>query len=263
MIRRHSLLFFSFLFLLVSPLRAEVEPSLEDLLPVYFIALIQGEGNVQILREGETQWRRAKEGTRLEEGDRILAGDGTEVILSLLSETLVHLDENTELTIIRLEENSSDGFVSRLRLFTGSVLCDVKKNLSHNGSKFEVDAGGIVCRVRGTVFEVDSNSDPVRVSTDEGEVRVDCARGSRPVPAGATCGASKDHSPFLYPSSGKTKARFQAWRQIRDKFLKKRIERGLSQPQISLPIGRLDPNEYRLGPNDISDESNNMNNEKH
>jgi hypothetical protein len=253
LVLRLLVLFLSCLFLIHSPLSADIESSLE-LLPVYFIAVVQGEGNVQVLKEGETQWRKAGEGTRLEEGDRILAGDDTEVILSLQSETLIHLDEDTEMTVARLEGNNSDGFISRLRLLTGSLLCDVKKNLSQSGSKFEVDAGGVVCGVKGTVFEVASNSDPVRILTEEGEVQVKSAGGSRLVPAGDTCWASKGRFPSLYPSSEKTKARFQAWRDIRHKILQKQHESGLSQAKISLPIGHDPWGKYRLGPNDISAE---------
>ncbi len=252
-----------FLFFPLSPaLRAEVEPSLEELLPVYFIAVIQGEGNVQILKEGESQWRRAEEGTRLEEGDRILSGDDTEVILTLQSKALVHLDEDTEMTVVQLEETPSNGFISRLRLLTGSVLSDMNERLPQAGSKFELEAGGVTCRLRNGVFEVASNSDPVLISTREGVVQVECARGSRPVPAGSTCWASKARSPSVYPSSRKTRTRFQAWENIRHKILQKQLESGRPQPKTSLLLVSPSPDEYRLGTNGISDESGDWNGEK-
>jgi hypothetical protein len=247
---RHYLLVLCSLFFLGAPhqsLWADIEPSLEDILPVYFVADIQGEGNVQILREGDKDWQKTKTGMRLEEGDRILVGDDTEVILSLKSETLVHLDEDTEMTVTRLGENQSDGFFSRLKLLTGSILSDVKKNLEESRSSFEVDAGGVVCGVRGTVFEVSADGDQIETSTDEGTVQVDTSKGSQQVKAGDTCSAARGRSPSLYASSGKTKARFQSWKHIRDRFRKNRVDKGKPEPKISRPLGNPSPEENRMG----------------
>jgi hypothetical protein len=244
------------------PLWADIEPSLEDILPVYFVADIQGQGNVQILREGERDWEKAKLGTRLEEGDRILVGDDTEVILSLKSETLVHLDENTEMMVARLGENPSGGFLSRLRLLTGSILSDVKKNLGESRSSFEVDAGGVVCGVRGTIFEVSADGDQIETSTDEGIVQVGTPRGSQQVKAGDSCSASPSRSPSLYASSGQTRARFQAWRDMRDRFRKKREARDKPEPKISRPLGNPSREDNRMGAHDSSGKSHGADGEK-
>ncbi len=230
-----------------APLWADIEPSLEDILPVYFIADVQGEGTVQVLKEGEAHWRKARIGTRLEEGDRVLVGDDTEAILSLKSETLVHLDEDTEMSVSRLVESPSDGFLSRLKLLTGAILSDVKKNLSQTQSSFEMDAGGVVCGVRGTVFEVSAHGGQVQTSSEEGVVQVSTSLGSEPVKAGDTCSASQGHSPTVYGSSGETKARFQAWKGIRNKLRKRWAEKGEPQSRVSLPLGNPSRDENRLG----------------
>jgi hypothetical protein len=214
---------------------ADIEPSLGGLLPVYFITDIQGEGNAQVLPEGQSQWQKAKTGGRLEEGDRILVGDDTEVILSLKSETLVHLDEDTEMTVAQLADSPAGGFLSRLKLLTGAILSDVKKNLPESQSSFEVDAGGVVCGVRGTVFEVSTKGDQVQASTDEGVVQVATSQGSEQVKAGNSCSATKGGAPRVRSSTGETKARFQAWRTIRQRFGKKRGEKGRPNKKI----GRL------------------------
>jgi hypothetical protein len=264
-LNRHYLLVLGSLFFLMIPhpsLWADIEPSLEDILPVYFIDDIQGEGNVQILKEGDKDWQKAKIGTRLEEGDRILAGDDTEVVLSLKSETLIHLDEDTEMTVTRLAENPSDGFLSRLKLLTGSLLSDVKKNLGESRSSFEVEAGGVVCGVRGTVFEVSANGDQIETSTDEGIVQVDTSKGSQQVKAGDTCSAARGRSPSLFTSSEQTKARFQSWKHIRDRLRKNRADKGKPQPKISRPLGNPSQGESRMGAHDSSGKSHRVGGER-
>jgi|GEM_PF-3134481 len=236
---------FSFLFLLIaSNASADIEPSLEDLLPVYFITDIQGLRNVQILKDGDNEWRRAKEGERLEEGDRILVGDDTEIILSLKGETWVHLDENTELWVSQLNENQTGGFLSRLKLLTGAILSDVKKDLSASNSTFELDAGGVVCGVRGTIFETSINGDNVQTATEEGLVQVTTSRGSGQVGAGNTCSASKGRSPLIHPSTEGTKTRFQTWRRIRQNLREKRSKKSKSGA-----------GENRLGPHTLTSSS--------
>jgi hypothetical protein len=219
---KKSLPWLTALFLLLSAApragHCDLEPSLQDLLTVYFITDIQGAGQVQVRKEGEAQWAQAKLGGRLEEGDRILVGEGTQVVLSLRNETLVHLDENSEMTVESLQENDQQGFVSRLKLWTGDLLSDVKKKLEGTHSSFEVESSGIVCGVRGTVFEVSSHGGNVQTAVHEGVVQVQAGGSSKDCRAGQTCGAAHGKFKGILKSAPECSRRYEAWKNIRERF---------------------------------------------
>ncbi|HEY5039504.1 MAG TPA: FecR family protein [bacterium] len=204
--------------LLSSLSHADLEPSLGDIMTGYVIEDIQGVGKVEILKDGKTNWKNAREGQILEESDSIRVGDGTEVVLSLKSDTLIHLDEGTEVLVSELSQNQTQGFLSRLKLFAGAVLSDVKKNLEETKSSFEVEAGGVVCGVRGTVFEVAKDGQNVETTTHEGVVAVKTDSGNQEVKAGNTCSASKDKIRSNHGSNSQMKARFEAWKDLRQKL---------------------------------------------
>lgn len=201
--------------------RCDLEPSLQDILTVYFITDIQGAGQVQIRKEGESEWKQGKLGARLEEGDRILVGDETQVVLSLRNETLIHLDENSEMTVSNLEENGQNGFLSRLKLWTGDLLSDVKKNLRDSGSSFEVESGGVVCGVRGTVFEVSSHGGTVQTAVHEGVVHVQGGKFSKDCQAGQTCRTSHGKFQGIQKSDPGCAQRYEAWKKVRNQLLGK------------------------------------------
>lgn len=224
MVHRLSLLALG-LFLLPVICRSDIEPNLGDMLPVYVVEDIQGSGNVQALKEGRSDWAELTVGQRLEEGDQVRVGEDTELILSLKNETLVHLDEGTELQVAQLADNGSQGFLCRLKLALGSILSDVKKNLPETHSAFEVEAGGVVCGVRGTAFEVSKNGDHVETTTHEGTVEVKTPHGTQQCKAGQTCSSSKGHLTHPHPCSKGMKARFQAWKNMRQNF-RQHIQQG-------------------------------------
>jgi hypothetical protein len=224
------LLLFLFLFPLMT--QADVEPSLGDLLPLYTIEEIQGTGDVQVSKEGKADWKNTKEGLTLEEGDHIRVGRGTEVILRLKNDTFVHMDEDSELEITRLSENESQGFLSRLKLLVGSILSDVKKNLPDTHSSFEVESGGVVCGVRGTVFEVAKTGDNVETTTHEGVVNVKSSQGTQSVKAGNSCTSSKNGGSSVHPSSAAMQARFRAWNKIRHHLAQKHAGKTGRSPKL-------------------------------
>lgn len=242
---------FSFPVLLLifsSGARADIELPLENLVTNYFIVDIEGAGDVQVLKEGQALWKKVQVGARLEEGDQISVGDDTEVVLSLKSETLVHLDEGTEMRVSQLVQNQNNGFLSRLKLLGGAVLSDVKKQLSQTNSQFEVDAGGVVCGVRGTVFETSVNGSQVQTSTGEGVVEVTTAKGSQRVTAGQTCSASKGEVFSLRSFNAQTRGRFKSWLKVRQRLQEKRALKGKSGARVSHSITPHPPGN-RLGHN--------------
>src|ERR1039458_3847198 len=87
----------------------------------YIIEDIQGNG-VQVLEGGAKDWERAEEGQSVETGDEIKIGQGSEATLMLESETSVHLREGTDLKVEQIQANETNGFLSRLQIFAGSIL---------------------------------------------------------------------------------------------------------------------------------------------
>jgi hypothetical protein len=235
-------------FTLYSVAQADIEPPLENLVTNYFIVDVEGKGDVQVLKEGQALWKKVAVGARLEEGDQISVGDDTEVVLSLKSETLVHLDEGTKMSVSQLAENKDNGFLSRLKLLGGAVLSDVQKHLSETHSQFEVDAGGVVCGVRGTVFETAMNGSQVQTSTEEGMVQVQDPRGSVNVGPGKTSNASVGRPPSLHSSSAQTRERFNNWRKVRQRLHEKRTLKGKSGMRVSHSI-TAHPLGQRMGHN--------------
>ena len=232
---------FFLLFLLLLPLaaQADLEPSMGDFLPLYTIEEIQGAGDAQVLKEGNADWKNAKEGQTLEEGDRIRVGDETEVNLRLKDDTVVHIGDNCELEVAQISENKSQGFLSRLKLLVGSILSDVKKDLPATHSQFEIEAGGVVCGVRGTIFEVANSGSQVETTTLEGEVDVKTPQGTQQVKAGNSCTTSKGGGSSVHPCSAAMKARLQAWKKIRHHLDQKRAQklgRSPKAPGIHAPM---------------------------
>jgi hypothetical protein len=137
----------------------------------YVLEDIQGP-NVQVKEDGADAWEAAQEGQVVENGDEVKAGDNSEVTLMLQSDTSVHLMAQTDMKVGQIQANQTGGFISRLKLFAGQILADVKKNLQSSKSVFELESSGVVCGVRGTAFEMTVQGDSAQVATHEGEVEV-------------------------------------------------------------------------------------------
>jgi hypothetical protein len=197
-----------------NPSSESVEYILEDI-----------QGNVQVLEEGATQWEQAEEGQVLESGDEIKVDNKGQATLMLQSETSVHLNGPSDLKVEQISANENGGFLSRLKVFAGLVLADVKKNLQESHSTFEVESNGVVCGVRGTAFEVNGNENTAEISTYEGKVEVGNGSESHMVTAGNF--SSFDHGKFRLQRrlDRLEMQRFQKWRSFRQQVMKKRLIR--------------------------------------
>ncbi|HUO56735.1 MAG TPA: FecR family protein [bacterium] len=190
----------------------------------YVIEDIHG-SDVQVLEDGQKKWESAEEGQVVESGDEIKVGARSEATLMLGTDTSAHLDENSDMKVSQIAANETGGFLSRLEIFAGRVLADVKKNLTETHSTFEIESNGVVCGVRGTAFEVANVGGEYQVSTHEGKVEVSSGGEIHTVTAG-------NFSSFRngkFSSSRRLErpeiARFQKWRAFRQVVWKKRLKR--------------------------------------
>jgi hypothetical protein len=190
----------------------------------YVIEDIKG-SNVQVKEENSNTWDAAQEGQELETGDEIKVGDNSEVSLTLQSDTQVHLSANSDLVVGQIESSDNGGFLSRLQVLAGTILSDVKKNLLESHSSFEVEAGGVVCGVRGTAFEVSNNNGDVQTTTHEGEVATAMGGETHMVTAGNASSFHQGHFQGLRSLRPEERARFQKWRAFRTQLRTKRLRR--------------------------------------
>jgi len=137
-------------------------------------------GTVQIIPKGSTKPETAGEEDSVEEGDTVVTGPGSEATLTLNEDTLFKVSENSKVVIGKLSPSGTQGFWSRLKLLGGKVLSEVEK-LGETRSTFEVEAGGVVCGVRGTAFEVFNTGTDIQTNTFHGLVEVKDGKNVQPV----------------------------------------------------------------------------------
>lgn len=190
----------------------------------YIVEDIQGP-NVKVMEENSNTWDAAQEGQVLETGDEIKVGDNSEATLTMQSDTQVHLSADTDLKVGQIEPNADNGFFSRLVVIAGTILADVKKNLMDSHSSFEVEAGGVVCGVRGTAFEVSNNNGDVETLTHEGQVAMSSGGETHLVSAG---NASSFHGGRFWGVRRLRPEeinRFKKWRAFRIRVRRERLRR--------------------------------------
>jgi hypothetical protein len=190
----------------------------------YVVEDIKG-ANVQVKEENSNTWDQAQEGQVLETGDEIKVGDNSDVTLTLQSETQVHLSANSDLIVGQIEPSDNGGFLSRLQVLAGTILSDVKKNLLESHSSFEVEAGGVVCGVRGTAFEVSNNNGDVQTATHEGEVATTVGGEDHMVSAGNVSSFHAGHFQGMRRLRPDEMNRFKRWRAFRSQVRNKRLRR--------------------------------------
>jgi hypothetical protein len=180
---------------------ATATPTLE-----YSIEDIKGTG--LILLVDATVPESAAEGESVQVGDALITKDNSEITLALNDNTLVHIEADTQIRVADLASNNSQGFTSRIELLMGNILSEVEK-LNESQSSFEIAAGGVVCGVRGTAFEVQKQGDNVSTSTFHGNVEMEKDGHKQSVPA-------FEHSTFSLKN-----ARFSAQRDLRPSEIKR------------------------------------------
>lgn len=119
-------------------------------------------GQVEVKIGGETTWKKAEKDLTLNEKDEIRTGAGGRVVLLLSNGGRISLQENSNLALNELQENSV-----QVAMNAGTMNVKVKK-MGAIG-KFQVGTPASVCAVRGTNFTI---------SAGERDTGVECYRGS-------------------------------------------------------------------------------------
>ncbi len=127
-------------------------------------------------------------GSAIQLGDVISVGPASRLKLTLNDESVIMLDEKSELTISEadFENQVRKGFSANLGF--GKFWAKVKKAVSGSDAKFEVTTDRAVAGVRGTIFRVDAvtlvkgstKTKGTRVRVTKGKVAVDSRFNDQP-----------------------------------------------------------------------------------
>lgn len=183
-------------------------------------------GAVLIIPAGSTKSEPAEEEQVVEAGDEVVTRDNSEASLTLNEMTMFHLSANSDVKVSELKPNASKGFISRLKLIAGKVLSEVEK-LGESRSSFEIEAGGVVCGVRGTSFEVQVQRDQVSAYTFEGSVEMRREKLKQLVKANHRGAFSRKKKAFLSQRllTSAEKKHYKDWSKTRNRIRQKRIDR--------------------------------------
>jgi len=183
-------------------------------------------GTALIIPAGSTIPETAEEGEAVETGDNLLTKEDSEITLALNDNTLIHIPADSQIRVVDLSPNTIHGFSSRIELILGNILSEVEK-LNESKSSFEIEAGGVVCGVRGTAFEVQNRDGNVSTSTYHGVVVMKKGAHIQTV-------RTNDHSTFslkqthFLPQRSLTlaeKKRYKVWQKTKTAVQQKRAIR--------------------------------------
>ncbi len=138
------------------------------------ITEIQGQAEF-LLAENEEEWSRAFADLSFVEGDSIRTSGGSKMTLSFLENNAITLDENTEMKITKMSQNSSGRKQVSFTLVQGRAWSYVEDSdfQSHDDSLLTIDTERLKLNVRGTAFDLSTtlSSDIVRLFS--GKVDID------------------------------------------------------------------------------------------
>jgi hypothetical protein len=168
--------------LVVLPLSAAHPAAAPNKPPALLVSL---DGAVTLQGPGTRPGRPAQKGAKLREGERVLTAGNASATLEFFDGSQLILQENTDLSVRRLTKLPDQGKILRFKLALGSLLAKVVRLVSSQ-SAFEIEAGGVVCGVRGTQFSMDydPSSQKLDLRVQEGSVYAKAGGTRRVVNAG-------------------------------------------------------------------------------
>ena len=128
-------------------------------------------GKVKVTSASGKKTRTAQKDSTVVEGERIVTDKDSKATLQLFDGSQLDINPNTDLALTKMQKPSSQDKVLQFKLFVGNLLAKVKK-LASSKSSFEIEAGGVICGVRGTQYSYsfDPKSHNVTVHVDDGTV---------------------------------------------------------------------------------------------
>ena len=143
-----------------SPLRAQTSTGSAVLTAVSGkVTVVRGKKTVALHRDA-----------KVHEGETLTTAPGANATVKFFDGSELQVRSSTKVTLSQVQKNGATDKVLRFKLLLGKLFASVQK-LSSSRSSFEIEAGGVVCGVRGTQYEVDFNGkDKVDLFVKEGNV---------------------------------------------------------------------------------------------
>lgn len=181
-------------------------------------------GKVWFLPAGAKEEIHAEIGDELEAGDRLRAEKNARAVLWSEDGIALQISDGGDFLFERNVKDEKEGLQNHLKLFWGSIVAKVNA-LKESRLNFEIEAGGVVTGVRGTVFEVGvAEGDEVTTAVYEGEIDV---RGEkhRRLRAGHLLRFYKRRLHLERRLDRLEKKRFEQWLERHKEIQKRRLER--------------------------------------
>ena len=136
--------------------------------------LTQVSGNVTVKNKSGQALASVKNGSKVQEGDRVQTSANSQTTVRFFDGSQLAISQNSNIQMTRIRKLPGQDKVLRFKLLVGKMMATVQK-LASSKSSFEVEAGGVVCGVRGTQYSVqyDPTTGKVNVQVLDGTVWVD------------------------------------------------------------------------------------------
>lgn len=116
-------------------------------------------GTVKVKTKKSHKTKTAKKEMTVFEGDRIITGDDGKATLRLFDGSSLDISPKTDFVLSKIRKSNDNGKTLSFKLIVGQLLAAVEKLTTANSS-FEIEAGGVVCGVRGTRFSMQCDGKP-------------------------------------------------------------------------------------------------------
>jgi len=126
-------------------------------------------GDVQVRHGASGSFVTATDGEILRAGDAVRTGEGSRAVLTYFEGSTVSVEPNSELAIETASSLTDGSTIVVMQQNVGRTWHVVTKLITGN-SKYEVKTPASTASVRGTAFQVDSDSERTVVTTTEGTV---------------------------------------------------------------------------------------------
>src|ERR1700677_1580239 len=149
---------FSFILmgLAASPLLADIHSNLNQGI---FTAV---KGKVEVKTKKGHKTKTAEKDLTVFEGDKVITHDQASATLRFFDGSTLDISPNTEFVLSKMQQpnDTHPDKILQSKLILGQLLATVQK-LTTSKSSFEIEAGGVVCGVRGTKFSLCCNGNHI------------------------------------------------------------------------------------------------------
>jgi hypothetical protein len=119
-------------------------------------------GKVEVKTKKGHKTKTAEKELTVFEGDRVITRDQSTATLRFFDGSTLDISPNTEFVLSKMQKptDTNSDKILQFRLIVGQLLAVVQK-LTTSKSSFEIEAGGVVCGVRGTKFSLCCNGNHI------------------------------------------------------------------------------------------------------